>query len=138
LQLVGAACLYISSKLCETQLKSPDVYAYSSAGVFSSHDLLEKERNILTRLNFKTDFPDVTRFLKLLKTREQLSEGQFRECLHVLTFLSENDDYYYEYSSLELTELVIRVVKTSHEQLKQEMTYEFLDSQFRKYILSYS
>jgi hypothetical protein len=56
----------------------------------------------------------------------------------VLTFLSENDDYYYEYSSLELTELVIRVVKTSHEQLKQEMTYEFLDSQFRKYILSYS
>lgn len=123
LQLVGASCLYIASKLCESVLKSPEVYAYSSAGVFTAEDLLQKEKNVLTKLNFKTDFPDVVRFLKLLKTKKRVSEHQFRECLEVLTFLSENDTYYYEYSSLELAELVLRLVKSSPEQLRQALTY---------------
>mgnify|MGYP000946388724 FL=1 len=78
LQLAGASCLYISSKLCESMLKSPEVYAYSSAGVFTQEDLLSKEKSILTKLNFKTDFPDVVRFMKLLRTRRRVSETQFR------------------------------------------------------------
>lgn len=75
---MGASCLYISSKLCESQLKSPEVYAYSSAGVFTQEDLLEKEKVILTKLHFKTDFPDVARFMKLLRQKKRVTEPQFR------------------------------------------------------------
>lgn len=35
LQLIGAACIYISSKLCETKLVSPEVYVYGASGVFT-------------------------------------------------------------------------------------------------------
>lgn len=35
LQLVGATCLYISSKLYETNIKAPEVYAFSASGAFT-------------------------------------------------------------------------------------------------------
>jgi transcription initiation factor TFIIIB Brf1 subunit/transcription initiation factor TFIIB len=77
LQLIGATCLYISSKLLETKLMSPEVYAYSASGVFTSLDLLDTEKKILLSLNFKIDFPDAFRFLKLLRTYEGLQENEF-------------------------------------------------------------
>jgi hypothetical protein len=56
---------------------SPEVYAYSASGVFTSLDLLDTEKKILLSLNFKIDFPDAFRFLKLLRTYEGLQENEF-------------------------------------------------------------
>jgi hypothetical protein len=40
LQLIGATSIYISSKLLETKLVSPEVYVYSASGVFTELELL--------------------------------------------------------------------------------------------------
>lgn len=102
LQLIGATCLYISSKLLETKLISPEVYAFSASGVFTSLDLLDSEKKILLALNFKIDFPDALRFLKLLRNYEGVQEKDFSQCVQVLTFVAQYDTLYYEYSGLEL------------------------------------
>ncbi len=72
LQLVGATALYIASKLYESNLVSAEVFSYSSSGVFSAEQLFKKEEEMLLSLNFKTDYPDALRFLKVLRTHEGL------------------------------------------------------------------
>lgn len=42
LQLIGACCLYIASKISETKLVSPDFYVYSSGDSFDVSGMLGK------------------------------------------------------------------------------------------------
>lgn len=97
LQLVGASVIYISAKIFETKLVTPNSYVYSAGDIFTAPDLLEKEKDILIKLGFKTDFPIAMKYLKYLGM--ELNEQEMEECVELLTILDESVDSY-NYSRL--------------------------------------
>ena len=44
LQLVGAACLYIASKISESKVVPPSIYVYSASDIFNVDNMLSKEK----------------------------------------------------------------------------------------------
>lgn len=78
--------------------------------MFTSEQLLEKEKEVLVRIGFRVDFPNSYRVLRELKRRWGFREGEFHEEVRLLK-VAQEDCGFYRYSSKMLVEVVMMMAE---------------------------
>jgi hypothetical protein len=83
-QLLGAACLFLASKLEEIQAISAESIVVLAGGAFSVKDLLRMEIFVTTVLDFKFNIPSRLHFLERIIFVSRLSERESQFARYLL------------------------------------------------------
>ena len=86
-QLLGAACVWIATKLQETQIPSVEDFVSICSNNFSSQDFCKYEKNILKALNFDVIQPTTETFASAFLSQIP-ADPQFIECTNMFIYAS--------------------------------------------------